>query len=82
MGAGPEAGEGGRSAEFWVRQDCDAVRFVDEVRTLEGAGIGRDLQCGPLRAMSAEEDLRLLEAALGRPEAHLVLLKVNRAAPA
>ena len=52
-----------------MRQDCDAVR-LDEMRTLEGAGIGRDLQCGPSGAMSAEEDLRLLEA-VGWPEAHL-----------
>ncbi|MGR4884221.1 SDR family NAD(P)-dependent oxidoreductase [Streptomyces sp. LARHCF249] len=46
-------GEGMRSAEYWVRQVREPVRFLDAMATLERAGIARYLECGPAAVLSA-----------------------------
>ncbi|OEJ30273.1 hypothetical protein BGK67_01895 [Streptomyces subrutilus] len=58
-------GTGIRSADHWVRQAREAVRFGDALRTLHGHGIARFLECGPeavLTATGAEtlEDARFV----------------------
>ncbi|MEU9254846.1 SDR family NAD(P)-dependent oxidoreductase [Streptomyces sp. NPDC048270] len=50
---GLAAGEGMRSAEYWVRQVREPVRFLDAMATLERAGIARYLECGPAAVLSA-----------------------------
>ncbi|MEU9235769.1 SDR family NAD(P)-dependent oxidoreductase [Streptomyces subrutilus] len=51
--AGLAPGEGMRSAEYWVRQVREPVRFLDAMATLEAAGIARYLECGPAAVLSA-----------------------------
>ncbi|MFE3553306.1 SDR family NAD(P)-dependent oxidoreductase [Streptomyces sp. NPDC059193] len=51
--SGIAPGEGMRSAEYWVRQVREPVRFLDAMATLERAGIARYLECGPAAVLSA-----------------------------
>ncbi|MEU0743944.1 acyltransferase domain-containing protein [Streptomyces sp. NPDC006134] len=49
---------------YWVRQVRAPVRFGDAVRTLEGSGVGRYVECGPAGALHATGASCLAEPAV------------------
>ncbi|MFF3291588.1 SDR family NAD(P)-dependent oxidoreductase [Streptomyces sp. NPDC003023] len=66
MGRDLAASEGMRSPAYWVTQVREAVRFWDAVRTLEDAGPGRYVECGPRAVLTAMGSEGVAEESAGR----------------
>ncbi|WP_229874287.1 type I polyketide synthase, partial [Streptomyces cirratus] len=81
-----ELSEDWQSAEYWVGQVREAVRFADAVRTLEAQGVTRFLEIGPdgiltgLAQQGVDSEQAVLVSALrkNRPEPESLLSAVGR----
>ncbi|KIF00590.1 hypothetical protein PL81_40320, partial [Streptomyces sp. RSD-27] len=74
------------SADFWVRHVREAVRFLDGMRALEGAGVTTYVELGPDGVLSAlAQDCVTQDAVFapvlrkGRPEAEAVITALAQA---
>ncbi|MET9633458.1 type I polyketide synthase, partial [Lentzea sp. NPDC006480] len=74
---GEDIGEGLCTAEYWVRQVREAVRFADAVHSLEQAGVTEYLELGPDGVLSA-----LVENCLEDPAGSIApMLRAGREEP-
>ncbi|WUN29645.1 SDR family NAD(P)-dependent oxidoreductase [Kitasatospora sp. NBC_00315] len=64
------------SAEYWVRQAREVVRFADAVRFLEGRGVRRFVELGPGALVSAVE--ATVEQAVGDSDGIVVASLLSR----
>ncbi|WP_371476528.1 type I polyketide synthase [Kitasatospora sp. NBC_00315] len=75
-GEAADFGGGYGSAEYWVRQAREVVRFADAVRFLEGRGVRRFVELGPGALVSAVE--ATVEQAVGDSDGIVVASLLSR----